>query len=100
MANQPVRITITGAAGQIGYALVFRVAAGDLLGPDQPVALQLLEIPPAMGSLHGVEMELQDCAFGALAEVVATDDPEVAFGDADLAFLVGSRPRTKRSEER
>jgi malate dehydrogenase len=94
----PVRIAITGAAGQIGYSLLFRVAAGDLLGPDQPVILQLLEIPPALGALHGVVMELDDCAFGLLAGVVATDDAAEAFGDADLAFLVGSRPRTKGME--
>ncbi|MGH9123795.1 MAG: malate dehydrogenase [Acidimicrobiales bacterium] len=98
MANQPVRITITGAAGQIGYALLFRVAAGDLLGQDRPVILQLLEIPPALPNLHGVEMELEDCAFATLAGVVVTDDPVVAFGDADIAFLVGSRPRTKGME--
>jgi malate dehydrogenase len=94
----PVRIAITGAAGQIGYSLLFRIAAGDLLGPDQPVILQLLEITPALGALHGVAMELQDCAFGLLAGVVATDDADQAFGDADLAFLVGSRPRTKGME--
>jgi malate dehydrogenase len=94
----PVRIAITGAAGQIGYSLLFRVAAGDLLGPDQPVVLQLLEIPPALGALRGVVMELDDCAFPLLAGVVATDDVAEAFGDADLAFLVGSRPRTKGME--
>ncbi len=95
---RPVRIAITGAAGQIGYSLLFRIAAGDLLGPDQPVILQLLEIPPALGSLKGVVMELDDCAFPLLAGVVATDDAAEAFGDADLAFLVGSRPRTKGME--
>jgi malate dehydrogenase len=94
----PVRIAVTGAAGQIGYSLLFRIAAGDLLGPDQPVILQLLEIPPALGALHGVVMELDDCAFPLLAAVVATDDARRAFGDADLAFLVGSRPRTKGME--
>ena len=94
----PVRIAITGAAGQIGYSLLFRVAAGDLLGPDQPVVLQLLEIPPALGALRGVVMELDDCAFPLLAGVVATDHVAEAFGDADLAFLVGSRPRTKGME--
>lgn len=98
MTAAPVRIAITGAAGQIGYSLLFRVAAGDLLGPDQPVILQLLEITPALAALHGVVMELEDCAFGALAGVVATDNAERAFGDADLAFLVGSRPRTKGME--
>lgn len=96
--NAPVRIAITGAAGQIGYSLLFRVAAGELLGPDQPVILQLLEIPPALGALHGVVMELDDCAFPLLAGVVATDDANAAFGDAELAFLVGSRPRTKGME--
>jgi len=94
----PVRIAITGAAGQIGYSLLFRVAAGDLLGPGQPVILQLLEITPALGALHGVVMELEDCAFDLLQGVVATDDVDEAFGDAELAFLVGSRPRTKGME--
>jgi malate dehydrogenase len=98
MATSPVRIAITGAAGQIGYSLLFRIAAGDLLGPDQPVIVQLLEIPPALGALRGVVMELDDCAFGLLAGVVATDDANEAFGDADVAFLVGSRPRTKGME--
>jgi len=98
MSRAPVRIAITGAAGQIGYSLLFRVAAGDLLGPDQPVILQLLEITPALGSLSGVVMELDDCAFGLVAGVVATDDAAEAFGGADLAFLVGSRPRTKGME--
>jgi malate dehydrogenase len=97
-AKAPVRVAITGAAGQIGYNLLFRVAAGDLLGPDQPVTLQLLEIPSALGALHGVQMELEDCAFPLLAGVAATDDVNQAFGDADLAFLVGSRPRTKGME--
>ena len=96
--NAPVRIAITGAAGQIGYSLLFRVAAGDLLGPDQPVILQLLEVTPALPALRGVVMELDDCAFGSLAGVVATDDANEAFGDADLLFLVGSRPRTKGME--
>jgi malate dehydrogenase len=95
---KPVRIAVTGAAGQIGYSLLFRIAAGDLLGLDQPVILQLLEIPPALGALHGVVMELDDCAFPLLAAVEATDDPGLAFGDADVAFLVGSRPRTKGME--
>jgi malate dehydrogenase len=89
----PVRVTITGAAGQIGYQLAFRIASGQLLGPDQPVILQLLEIPPALGALNGVVMELDDCAFGTLAGTVATDDPNVAFKDADYALLVGARPR-------
>ena len=94
----PTRVAITGAAGQIGYALLFQVASGALLGRDRPVILQLLEIPPALPSLRGVEMELEDCAFDPLAGVVTTADPEVAFGDADVAFLVGSRPRTKGME--
>ncbi len=89
----PVRIAVTGAAGQIGYALVFRIASGAMLGPDQPVTLQLLEIPPAMDALRGVIMEIDDCAFPLLADIVATDDPNVAFQDADIALLVGSRPR-------
>ncbi len=89
----PVRIAVTGAAGQIGYALLFRIAAGDMLGKDQPVILQLLEITPALKALDGVIMELNDCAFPLLAGVVATDDPAVAFKDADYAMLVGSRPR-------
>ena len=91
--KQPVRVAVTGAAGQISYSLIFRIAAGDMLGPDQPVILQLLEIPPAMGALQGVVMELKDCAFPLLADVVATDDPEVAFDGTDYALLVGARPR-------
>ncbi len=91
--KQPVRVAVTGAAGQIGYALLFRIAAGDMLGKDQPVILQLLEITPALKALAGVVMELDDCAFPLLHGVVATDDPNVAFKDADYAMLVGSRPR-------
>ena len=91
--TDPARIAVTGAAGQIGYALVFRIASGSMLGPEQPVILQLLEIPPAMDALRGVVMELDDCAFPLLRGVVATDDPNVAFADADVALLVGSRPR-------
>ena len=91
--KNPVRVTITGAAGNIGYALAFRIAAGDMLGPDQPVILQLLEITPALGALQGVVMELNDCAFRLLAGVVATDDASVAFKDTDYALLVGARPR-------
>lgn len=98
MTTEPVRIAVTGAAGQIGYSLLFRIASGALLGPDTPVSLQLLEITPALGALDGVGMELDDCAFPLLAGVVKTDDPNVAFGDADLAFLVGSRPRTAGME--
>ena len=89
----PVRVTVTGAAGQIGYALLFRIASGSMLGDDQPVILQLLDITPAMDALGGVKMELDDCAFPLLADVVCTDDPEVAFKDSDYALLVGARPR-------
>jgi len=89
----PVRVTITGAAGQIGYQLAFRIASGQMLGNDQPVILQLLEIPPALPALQGVVMELDDCAFPTLAGLVATDDPDVAFENADYALLVGARPR-------
>jgi len=91
--KSPARVTITGAAGQIGYQLAFRIASGQMLGPDQPVILQLLEIPPALPALQGVEMELDDCAFPTLAGIVATDDPDVAFKDSDYALLVGARPR-------
>ncbi|KAB2890392.1 MAG: malate dehydrogenase [Desulfobulbaceae bacterium] len=91
--KSPVRVTITGAAGQISYSLIFRIAAGDMLGPDQPVILQLLEITPALGALNGVVMELNDCAFPLLAGIVATDDPNVAFKGTDYAILVGARPR-------
>ena len=91
--KDPVRVTITGAAGQIGYALLFRVASGAMLGNDQPVILQLLEITPALDALKGVVMELDDCAFPLLQEVVYTDDANVAFKDTDCALLVGSRPR-------
>lgn len=89
----PVRVAVTGAAGQISYSLIFRIASGSMLGPDQPVILQLLEIPPAMGALQGVLMELNDCAFPLVAGVIATDDPNVAFKDIEFALLVGSRPR-------
>ena len=91
--RQPVHITITGAAGQIGYQLCFRVAAGDMLGKDQPVILKLLEITPALGALEGVVMELKDAAFPLLDDVVFTDDANIAFKDADYALLVGARPR-------
>ena len=91
--KSPVRVTITGAAGQIGYQLAFRIASGQMLGTDQPVILQLLEIPPALPALQGVVMELDDCAFSTLAAVVATDDPNIAFKDSDFALLVGARPR-------
>jgi len=91
--KNPVRVTITGAAGQIGYQLAFRIASGQMLGADQPVILQLLEITPALEALQGVVMELDDCAFATLAGVVATDDANEAFKDADYALLVGARPR-------
>lgn len=89
----PVRVAVTGAAGQIGYALLFRIAAGDMLGKDQPVILHLLEITPALEALKGVVMELNDCAFPLLQDIVATDDANVAFKDVDFAYLVGARPR-------
>jgi malate dehydrogenase len=89
----PVDITVTGAAGQISYSLLFRLAAGDLLGPDQPIILHLLEIKPALEALNGVVMELNDCAYPLLHEIVVTDNPEKAFENADYAFLVGARPR-------
>jgi malate dehydrogenase len=89
----PVRVAVTGAAGQIGYSLLFRIASGSMLGPDTPVILQLLEITPALGTLNGVRMELDDCAFPLLADIVCTDDADVAFGDADVALLVGAMPR-------
>src|SRR6185312_4833544 len=88
----PVRVAVTGAAGQIGYALPFRIAAGDMLGPGQPAILHLLEMTPALPALQGVVMELNDCAFPTLAGVVATDDANVAFKDVDYALLVGARP--------
>jgi len=91
--KKPVRVAITGAAGQISYSLLFRIAAGEMLGSDQPVILQLLEIPPAMKSLEGVVMEIDDCAFPLVSSIVATDDPNVAFKDTDYAMLVGARPR-------
>ena len=89
----PVRVAITGAAGQIGYSLLFRIASGAMLGPDTPVILQLLEVTPALGALGGVKMELDDCAFSPLVDVITTDDANVAFGDADIALLVGAMPR-------
>jgi len=89
----PVNVAITGAAGQIGYALAFRVASGQMLGPDQPINLHLLEITPALGALQGVVMELNDCAFPTLNRIVASDDPRVAFKDCNVALLVGARPR-------
>jgi malate dehydrogenase len=96
--SNPVRVTVTGAAGQIGYSLLFRIASGQLLGPDQPVDLRLLEIPPAMGALEGVAMEITDCAFPLLSGLDLHDDPNDAFDGVNIALLVGSRPRTKGME--
>jgi malate dehydrogenase len=99
--SKPVkRVAVTGAAGQIGYSLLFRIANGDMLGKDQPIILQLLDITPALPAVRGVVMELEDCAFPLLAGVVVTDDPKVAFKDADYALLVGARPRTKGMERK
>ena len=100
MSRPAKRVAVTGAAGQIGYSLLFRIANGDLLGKDQPVILQLLDITPALAAVRGVVMELEDCAFPLLAGVVVTDDPKVAFRDADYALLVGARPRTKGMERK
>ena len=96
----PVRVAVTGAAGQIGYSLLFRIASGEMLGQDQPVILQLLELTPALNALKGVAMELDDCAFPLLHGIVQSDDPKVAFKDADYALLVGARPRTKGMERK
>jgi malate dehydrogenase len=98
--KEPVRVAVTGAAGQIGYSLLFRIASGSLLGPDQPVILHLLEITPALGALGGVVMELDDCAFPLLKSVVTTDDANRAFDGVNIAMLVGSRPRTKGMERK
>ena len=97
---QAIRVTVTGAAGNIGYALLFRIANGDLFGPNQPVVLQMLEIPPAMQALEGVAMELCDCAFPLLEDMILADDPAVAFADANWALLVGARPRSRGMERR
>ena len=96
--KDPVRVAVTGAAGQIGYALLFRIASGRMLGPDQPVILQLLEIPPALGALEGVRMELDDCAFPLLADVVCTDEPTRAFEGVNYSLLVGAMPRKEGME--
>ena len=96
----PVRVAVTGAAGQIGYSLLFRIASGQMLGDDQPVILQLLDITPAMDALKGVAMELDDCAFPLLSDIVRTDDPNEAFGDVSYALLVGARPRSKGMERK
>ena len=98
--KSPLRVAITGAAGQIGYQLSFRIASGQLFGPDQPVILQLIEIPPAMDALKGVAMELDDCAFDALDGVVLTDQPQEGFRDTQYALLVGARPRTADMERK
>ncbi|MGI9603020.1 MAG: malate dehydrogenase [Acidimicrobiales bacterium] len=98
MSKPPVRVTVTGAAGQIGYALLFRIASGQMLGDDQPVILQLLEITPALGALDGVHMELDDCAFPLLEGVVKTDDANVAFADSNYGLLVGAMPRKQGME--
>ncbi len=100
MAKSPIRIAVTGAAGQIAYALLFRLANGDLMGPDQPVILHLLDLPQMQNALTGVMMELDDCAFPLLAGMVATDDPKTAFKDIDIGFLVGARPRGKGMERK
>ncbi len=100
MSFQAKRITVTGAAGQICYSLLFRLASGALYGAKQPIVLQLLDLPQAQAAVRGVVMELEDCAFPLLADIVVTDDPAAAFRDADAAFLVGSRPRTKGMERR
>jgi len=96
----PIRITITGAAGQIGYATLFRIANGDMLGPEQPVILQLLDLPQAQQMLRGVMMELEDCAFPLLQQIITTDDPKVAFRDTEIALLIGARPRSKGMERK
>ncbi|MEL6983568.1 MAG: malate dehydrogenase [Actinomycetota bacterium] len=98
MSKPPVRVAVTGAAGQIGYSLLFRIASGEMLGPDQPVILQMLEITPALGALEGVAMELDDCAFPLLDGMVSTDDADTAFGDAQYALLVGAMPRKQGME--
>ncbi|RCS59275.1 malate dehydrogenase [Parvibium lacunae] len=100
MAKPAMRVAVTGAAGQIGYSLLFRIANGDMLGKDQPVILQLLDITPALPAVKGVVMELEDCAFPLLQDVVITDDPKVAFKDVDVALLVGARPRSKGMERK
>ena len=98
MSKSPVRVAVTGAAGQIGYSLLFRIASGEMLGKDQPVIIQMLDLPQAQKACQGVIMELDDCAFPLLAGVFATDDPNVAFKDADICLLVGARPRTAGME--
>ncbi|MDJ0882450.1 MAG: malate dehydrogenase [Gammaproteobacteria bacterium] len=98
--KKPVKVTITGAAGHIGYALAFRVASGEMFGPDQPVILRLLEIPQALSSLNGVGMELEDCALPLLHDIVLTDDPSIGFRETDYALLIGAKPRSKGMERK
>jgi len=98
--KKPVKVTITGAAGHIGYALAFRIASGEMFGPDQPVILRLLEIPQALGSLNGVGMELEDCALPLLHDIVLTDDPTIGFRETDYAILIGAKPRSKGMERK
>src|SRR5262245_62279825 len=98
--TQPVRVAVTGAAGQIAYNLIFSIGSGEMLGPETPVVLQLLEITPALGALRGVAMELEDCAFPLLQDVITTDDPEIAFRNANWALLVGAKPRGKGQERK
>ncbi|MCP4995188.1 MAG: malate dehydrogenase [Gammaproteobacteria bacterium] len=98
--KSPIKVTITGAAGHIGYALAFRVASGEMFGPDQPVILRLLEIPQAMSSVSGVGMELEDCAFPLLHDIVLTDDLSIGFRDTDCAILIGAKPRGKGMERK
>ncbi len=98
--KKPVRVAVTGAAGQIGYSLLFRIASGEMLGKDQPVILQLLEITPALNALNGVVMELEDCAFPLLTDIIQSDDPKIAFKEVDIALLVGARPRSKGMERK
>ncbi|MEJ2322522.1 MAG: malate dehydrogenase, partial [Gammaproteobacteria bacterium] len=98
--KSPLKVTVTGAAGNIGYALAFRIASGAMLGREQPVVLRLLEIPQALESLKGVVMELEDCALPLLHDIVMTDDPEIGFREADYAILVGAKPRGKGMERK
>ncbi|PRC93416.1 malate dehydrogenase [Solimicrobium silvestre] len=100
MEKKPIRIAVTGAAGQIGYALLFRIAKGDITGTNQPIILQLLEIPSSQQALKGVVMELEDCAFPLLSDIIVTDDPSVAFQDANMVIMVGARPRSKGMERK
>ena len=96
----PIRIAVTGATGQICYSLLFRIASGDMLGKDQPIILQLLDIPGSQSLFDGLVMELQDCAFPLLNDVITTDKPKIAFKDVDIALLVGARPRTQNMERK